>query len=517
MTARLAGAMAIAIAAPLLHGRSATAQPRKPSVIELRQELEQLRGQLAYAHGRDSQHDGDLVQLARRVAELESRAVALEAGERVDDAAGTADPVIALRGELYAQVEALRAEIDALLDAPSPTQVDHEGGFVWTSEDETYQLRIGGHLQTRWSLARGGESMAIPTPAPGIPPAEDDIRDGGFALRRARVALDGTGGGELGFRVMAELVEPALVDGWLEYRDDTFGVRAGRDRIPFLRSGVMPEAQYAFAERAVVADAFGWDRDVGLQLRVHPERVPLRAVVMVANGGRDAADELDDDDAPMGALRVETTTVGRRPDPGAGDFRGDLSVTVGMNLAIGAARAPAELTGADGMPIAIDPDADGDGTADRVVTATTGVDLTMRIEGFELTAEGMWRIEGWGELLAHNPALADAVGLSPIDPQLPPQTRYFAGAIDATYVFDANLLVGARIGGGHLPFLSNDGPSAIPAGRTVLELDGTLGFYRNHTRLVGLTYRYLDYGERYRGGGDGPIEHLVIAEAQVVL
>jgi hypothetical protein len=514
MTARLAGAMAIAIAAPLLHGRSAAAQPRKPSVIELRQELEQLRGQLAYAHGRDSQHDGDLDQLGRRVAELESRAVALEAGERVE-AAGAAEPVAALRGELYAQVEALRADINALLDAPSPTQVDHEGGFVWTSEDETYQLRIGGHLQTRWSLAGGGEPMA--EAAPASPPGVDDVRDGGFALRRARVALDGTGGGELGFRVMAELVEPALVEGWLEYREDAFGVRAGRDRIPFLRSGVMPEAQYAFAERAVVAEAFGWDRDVGLQVRFHPEHVPVHAVVMVANGGRDAADEVDDDDAPMGALRAQMTPVGRRPDPGAGDFRGDLSVTVGMNVAIGAARAPAELTGPDGMPIAIDPDADADGAADRVITATTGVDLTVRLEGFELAAEGMWRMETWGDILAHNPALADAAGLSPIDPQLPPQTSYFAGAVDATYVFDTGILIGARIGGGELPFLSNDGPSAIPAGRTLLELDGTLGFYRNKTRLLGVTYRYLDYGERYRGGGDGPIEHLVIAEAQVVL
>ena len=123
------------------------------------------------------------------------------------------------------------------------------------------------------------------------------------------------------------------------------------------------------------------------------------------------------------------------------------------------------------------------------------------------------RIEQWGDLVPVNPALISATGL---DTETRART-YVAGSLDATYVIDEKVLLGARFAGGQVPFLSTHGPSAIPLGKNVVEADATIGAYRNGVRVFGLTYRYLNYGERYDGMGDGPIEHCVIAEAQVVL
>ena len=53
--------------------------------------------------------------------------------------------------------------------------------------------------------------------------------------------------------------------------------------------------------------------------------------------------------------------------------------------------------------------------------------------------------------------------------------------------------------------------------RRLLETDGMLGYYKDGLRVLGVTYRRLDHGKTYGGGSDGPIEHAVIAEAQVVL
>jgi hypothetical protein len=370
-----------------------------------------------------------------------------------------------------------------------PSQVDHQGGFVWTTADEAYQLRVGGYLQARWSVDQ-----------------HEGDRDNGFALGRVRPVIDGTGEHGLGFHVMGELAgDPELLEGWLELRQDFFGIRAGRDRVPFLRSSVMPEQQYAFAEPAVATAAYGWDRDVGLAIRARPKRAPFSAVAMVANGGPDAAP----DDVPVVAVRAQFTPLGPKPDPGAGDIAGSrMSATLGISLVVDAVAAPAMI---GDMPLVND--LDGDGEAERVVTISNGIDLTYRLAGLELAAEGAMRIERWGDLAAVNPALISATGL---DPQTAARA-YFAGAVDATYVIDRKLLLGARFAGGEVPFLSTHGPSAIPLGRKVIEAGGVIGAYRNGVRVFAITYRYLNYGERYDGMGDGPVEHSVIAEAQVVL
>jgi hypothetical protein len=491
----LAGA-AIAFAASAAAPPAARAQPeKKDSVVHLRQDLEALRGQIAYVQGRDSQHDSNLADLARRISEVEQRALALETREQ-----GGSHPeeLAAVRAELYQQLAVMQGQLDGYLDEPVPSQVDHEGGFVWTSEDEAYQLRIGGHLQSRWSVVRGDGA--------GAPPD-----DSGFALRRARVSLDGTGAEKVGFRVMAELAEPELVEGWLEYNSGNLSVRAGRDRVPFLRSGVMPEALYGFAERSIASTALGRDRDLGVALRFHPPRSPVQAVAMIANGDATA----DPDDVPLLALRTTVTPIGEKPDPGQGNLRDTrLSVTVGLSFVVDPMRAPAEITAVDGTPMMLDADSDGDGITDRLVAFTSGLDLTFRVGDFELAAEGVLRYQGLGDLLVRNPGLAEATGL---DPEMTTVDMLLGGAVDATWIVDRRYMLGARYAYSELPFLAPTGTSAIPQGKSANELDLMLGFYRNEHRLFGLTYRFVNHGVRWGGGGDGPTEHAVIAEAQVVL
>jgi hypothetical protein len=371
-----------------------------------------------------------------------------------------------------------------------PSQVDHEGGFVWTTADEEYQLRVGGYLQARWAIEQ-----------------EAGDRDNGFALPRARPVIDGTGEHGLGFHVMGELAgDPQLLEGWLEWREGPVGVRAGKDRIPFLRSQVMPEHQYAFAEPAVATSAFGWDRDVGVSLRFRPARGPLSAQVMVANGGPDAAP----DDVPVVALRIQMTPFGPKPDPGAGDVGGTrpMSATFGVSVVVDAVAAPAAIG-----EMALTNDLDGDGEAERVVTATTGLDLTYRRRGLELSAELAIRMERWGDLARVNPALVTATDVDPMTGA----TSFTSASLDATYVIDGKVLVGGRVSAGAVPFLSTHGPSVMPLGKRVVEADAVIGAYRDGVKMFGITYRFLNYGERYDGAGDGPVEHRVVAEAQVVL
>jgi hypothetical protein len=480
-------AIAWVVASVIASPRLTAAQPRRDSIVQLRQDLEVLRGQLALLHARGGQHDVDDAELAQRIAALEQRAAAVEAVARTD----VTGQLTAVRAELSAQIEQLRAEVQQVLYAEVPTQVDHEGGFVWTTDDDKYQLRLGGHLQMRWTVERHG----------------DDDRDAGFSLRRARPVIEGTGAGDLGFRIMGELAnEPALLDGWLEYRAGDFALRAGKDQVPFLRSGVMPEHQYAFAERAVLADAYGWERDIGLQLRVRPRHAPIAAVLMVANGGPDSAA----DDIPMVALRAQFTPIGPRPDPGAGAIvRSKFSTTIGFGFVIDGVAAPAAI---GSIPVLND--LDGDGEADRILTVTSGLDVTFRIGGLELAAEAMVRLESWGDLLAVNSELTRAVGLTPQD-----RGRWHgAVGFEATYTLGETIMIGTRLAGGTAPFLSMSGPSILPPGESVIETDAMAGYYDDGVRVFGVTYRRLDYGRGYGAGAvDGPVEHAVIAEAQVVL
>src|SRR5262245_61309061 len=178
----------------LLASASARAESAR-ELVQLRGELETLREAIGAMLGQVGQRDTQLADLERRVAQLAAQASAAEAVTRT----GADVSLLAAQQELIAQVAQLRADVDQLASTPvGASQVDHVDGFVWTTDDEAYQLRLGGYLQGRWTVQRGTE------------------RDDGFQLRRTRLVLDGSGPIDLGFRIMTELVpEPVLVDAWL--------------------------------------------------------------------------------------------------------------------------------------------------------------------------------------------------------------------------------------------------------------------------------------------------------------
>src|SRR5258705_1741264 len=76
-----------------------------------------------------------------------------ERGDLGNRVSAIAIAVIALSSPARAQPDDY---VDDTGEDETPTQVDHEGGFVWTTADDAYQLRLGGYLQARWELDQHG-------------------------------------------------------------------------------------------------------------------------------------------------------------------------------------------------------------------------------------------------------------------------------------------------------------------------------------------------------------------------
>ena len=462
-------AVVILLASTSARGESAR------ELVQLRGELEALREAIGAMLGQVGQRDTQLADLERRVAQLAAQASATEAVTRT----GADVSLLAAHQELIAQVAQLRADVDQLASTPVASQVDHVDGFVWTTEDEAYQLRLGGYLQGRWTVQRGTE------------------RDDGFELHRTRLVLDGSGPIDLGFRIMTELVpDPVLVDAWLEFAKRRVAVRAGRDRVPFTRSLLVPENQLAFADTPVVTQALGWDRDTGGQIRLGMSHALITA--WVGNGN-------PDDDVPLVAVREEMGFGGI--DAGAGDraISSDAAFVLGLSTVVDAMALPAMLG-----DVALVADRDGDGAPDRIGVLGWGGDLTFRRHGFELAAELVARWEMWGDYPMLDPALAAVLGSTQ-----PRQTRV-AGSLDLTQMLGERVMFGMRFAGGELPILSLRGDGVLPRARTAVELDTALGFYWKTKRIFTLTYRFLRYGQTLEGT-DGGRDHAVIGEAQLEL
>ena len=481
--------VACALAAVPVH-----AQPRRPGIVELRQELQMLQAQIGAMLGQDGQRDVQIGHLSQRVAELADHIASAEMVAR----AGDDERWTAVRGELVAAVDQLRSEV-ASITYESPTQVDHVGGFVWTTADEDYQLRIAGYLQARL----GAQVRGVHDEDMSVPPQTQT--DGGFTLRRARVILDGIGEHDLGFRIMADLARPEVVDAYLEWATGPFAVRVGRDRVPFTRSSLLAEHRLGFAERAVVAEALGWDRDLGLHFQYVGRRLSAR--LTVGNGGPSHDPEAAFAGAPLVAYRQELALTGRLPDLGAGDFGRPrhAAITLGAAIVFDPVVAPRAI---GDLPVLAD--VDGDGTDDKIVVAAGGVDVTLRRRGLELALEGIYRFENWGDLLAVNPDLAAALGSSD------PTRVHFAGAIEASYVVRGRILTGVRIAYGDRPVLNMHGPSALPPRARGLEVGISSALYRNGMRFVGFSHRVL-VDEEPMPAGRPILEQAFVLEVQGVL
>jgi hypothetical protein len=470
------------------------AQPRGAGIVELRQDLQALQAQIGAMLGQDGQRDVQIGHLSQRVAELADHIASAEMVAR----AGDDDRWAAMRGELVAAVDQLRTEV-AAITYESPTQVDHVGGFVWTTSDEDYQLRIAGYLQARLGVQIRGVAD------PETEMAEPAQTDGGFTLRRARVILDGVGEHDLGFRIMADLARPEVVDAYLEWATGPVSVRVGRDRVPFTRSSLLAEHRLGFAERAVVAEALAWDRDLGLHVGYVGRRVSAR--LAIGNGGPSHDPEAAFAGAPLVAYRQELALTGALPDLGAGDFARPRRAALALGAAIVVDPVVAPRAIGD-VPVLAD--VDGDGTDDKVVVAAAGVDLTLRRRGFELALEGIYRYENWGDLLAVNPDLVAALGSSD------PTRVHVAGAVEASYVVRGRILTGLRVAYGDRPVLNMHGASAIPPRTRALEVGISSAIYREGMRFVGFSHRVL-VDEEPMPAGRRTLEQAFVLEVQGVL
>jgi hypothetical protein len=367
--------------------------------------------------------------------------------------------------------------------------VEARGGIQLSTADGTYRMQLGGYAQGPYAATlRDGE-----------------LTPGGFSIRRIRWIKQGQLDDTLSYRFMIDIGGgPLLFDAYADWKLPAGAfVRVGRDKVPITRTFLTPAAQLSFAERALVADAHRWGRDLAVQLYWASDRASGN--LGVGNGAVEGAP----DKVPAVFARAQVGAVGKvfGPVVHAGDVQaGDsLRVTVGAAGIVDTAR-PTSIGS-----IAVDLDPDGDGDPSRVLVVAGSVDVTARYRGLELATEVIVRREDWRDILATNPDLAAAVGAGA-------RRTYLSGMGELTYmVVPRHLLAGVRLAHGDLPFLSMRGASALPRGADVTEASTVVLLYRNGRRILGATYSVLSFGDAYNGGSRGGIEHRMIVETQLNL
>jgi len=159
---------------------------------------------------------------------------------------------------------AARAQDDALPTAPSvPVRAAFGEGIGFGDPEGAFFLRLRGRLQLRFD-------------ALGSEPGSSQAPRNGFAVRRARLNLEGHVLPELKFKLqlgmstqdMESSAPNVLRDGsvtWTRWRD--LNVQVGQGKVPYDRQRLNSSSDLQFPDRAQVTSEFTLDRDVGLQLR----------------------------------------------------------------------------------------------------------------------------------------------------------------------------------------------------------------------------------------------------------
>jgi phosphate-selective porin OprO and OprP len=280
------------------------AAPR-PNVAGLAAEIEKLRAEIVEARRELSQVPGAVAAIATieaRLAAMQTEAARLAAMRSSESE---------LRRELdlvREQHEALRRQLASvqaeLAQAPGPTVVPaglgHDGrGFYLRSEDDRYELRVGGYVQAGYEGA-----WRRLTPATSDAATYDERRNlSALALRRARLLVGGhvllPG---LTYAVDLELARPDLEQRFVwgaanqtwplkEYYLDLevrpwLAIRAGQFLVPSGRERAITADKLELVERSLVDAAFSLDRDLGLMLHgaLLRERLAYQAAVLNGQG-----------------------------------------------------------------------------------------------------------------------------------------------------------------------------------------------------------------------------------------
>jgi hypothetical protein len=400
-------------------------------------------------------------------------------------------------------VEALRTQM-ADIEQPSASAtggaVDWDGGFKWASSDGDYGLKLGGFVQPRLQIK--------------LPEEADTISESTFRLRRARFLASGhLSKEELTWKMQAELgvdAAPAL-DYYLDYEFiPELAVRAGQDKVFFTRAWWASDATLDVLERPAAIDALRYDRDIGVWLHGWvADRLYYHVGVSNGAGPNKRNDNID----VAALLRVEAMVVGDKFEPMVKNLEAkpDLQLLVGAGVVHDLVRVPETIAGIE----VANRDVDSNGTLDNVRVWSSSFTVAARIQGLELMTEGIWRHERWGTILDHsdNAALDEA-----IKPSSSGHRNYLAGFVHASYVLvPKHLQAALRVGHNRVALLGvgGGGPTAVPAGDRLFELNGQLRYFLNDNLSTAFSYTMTNYNATKGPDPSADVEHLFIGQGQL--
>jgi phosphate-selective porin OprO/OprP len=198
--------------------------------------------------------------------------------------------------------------------AENPVLTAGKEGFILSSSDKAYQLKLRGCVQVDGRFYLDDE---------------DDKAADTFLLRRARAIFDATFGKSFEFRLIPDFGDgkAQLQDGYVDYKPTPLvGLRAGRTKVPFGLERLQSTADTLLNETAL-STALTPNYDLGVLLQGSFATGVLDYAVGVFNGGPDGASvDSDTNDAKDYVARLLLTP-----------FRNtDIGLLSGLSVGIGA-------------------------------------------------------------------------------------------------------------------------------------------------------------------------------------
>jgi len=492
MNRRSHAATALVAAFAVIAGLAVTAttthaQPRK-DLAALRAEVAKLTKQVAEL----SKATVSVPTLTQTVQTLSVRIISLSNSlETLSRQQKTIPDAVALLDKLRLRSRAIQQELALLrtkvagleqtnMSPPAAGEstgggASYSDGFVLSTADKRYRLRLSGFVQGRFAAVFNGEL--------------DATDSSGFSLARARAIVAAKIGAKVSVYTDLELqASPVLLDYYFDYKlTDTLVVRAGTFRTPFTRSFITHSARRTFPERSLATESLGFDRDIGVSLMGTVADNKVGYLVGLQNGA--GRNKLNDNIDMLMLARADAALLGERMPYGDGDLANskEPQLTIGVGVAHDLARVPDAVD-----DFTVNTDVDGDGVHDNVQVIMASADAVFRYMGFELLVEGVVRHERWGTIFDGQ---NDPVGLTLTDAVGNKANRTFVGGYgQATYfAVPKKVLVGLRAGYAKVPFLGVTGrQSTLAGGDKRFDLDALVSVFSRGHRFLSLQYTFSD-------------------------
>ncbi len=483
------------------------ARPPRRGAGDLKAEIDAVKKELAELRTMAVQSQ----TVGQSVQELSSKVTALEQElDKLRRQQAASPEVVSGLDTIGSRLDAVERDVEALrtqlagMEQPSASAsggaVEWDGGFKWASSDGDYGLKIGGFVQPRLQVK--------------LPESGDTISESTFRLRRARLLASGHLSSEqLTWKMQAELgvdAAPAL-DYYLDYElMPELAVRAGQDKVFFTRAWWASDATLDVLERPAAIDGLRYDRDIGVWLHGWlAERLYYHVGVSNGAGPNKRNDNID----VAALLRVEALVVGDKFEPMVKNLepKPELQLLVGAGVVHDLVRVPETIAGIE-VP---NRDVDSNGTLDNVRVWSSSFTAAARIQGLELMTEGIWRHERWGTILDHsdNAALDEA-----IRPSVSGHRNYLGGFLHASYVLlPKHLQAAVRAGHNRVALLGvgGGGPTAVPAGDRLFELNAQMRYFHNDNLSAAVSYTLTNYNATKGPDPAADVEHLFIGQGQL--